>query len=68
MGFNPTEILTCAYISNLSEEDIIHLNEYHNAIKNLVRVKNVVLSETSDNTLNYKEIDIEGKRVKINIC
>jgi isoleucyl-tRNA synthetase len=68
MGFNPTEILTCAYISNLSEEDIIHLNEYHNAIKNLVRVKNVVLSETSDNTLNYKEIDIDGKRVKINIC
>jgi isoleucyl-tRNA synthetase len=68
MGFNPTEILTCAYISNLSYQDIIHLNEYHNDIKNLVRVKNVVFSEIPDNTLNYKEIDIEGKKIKIYIC
>jgi isoleucyl-tRNA synthetase len=67
LGFNPTEILTCVYISNLSKDDIIQLNEYYDDIKNLVRVKKVVLFETADNTYDYKEIDIEGKNIKIYI-
>ena len=41
LGFNPTEILTCAYISNISKDEIIHLNKYYNDIKNLVRVKDI---------------------------
>ncbi|MGN6630150.1 MAG: class I tRNA ligase family protein, partial [Candidatus Nitrosocosmicus sp.] len=67
LGFNPTEILSCVYISNLSKDDIIQLNEYYDDIKNLVRVKKVVLFETTDNTYDYKDIDIDGKNVKIYI-
>ena len=65
LGFNPTEILNYAYISNISKDEKIHLTKYFNDIKNLVRVKDVILSETSDNTLNYKSIDIDGKEIKI---
>ncbi|MGN6348450.1 MAG: hypothetical protein ACTHLL_01695, partial [Candidatus Nitrosocosmicus sp.] len=67
LGFNPTEILSCVYISNLSKDDIIQLNEYYDDIKNLVRVKKVALFETADNTYDYKDIDIDGKNVKIYI-
>ncbi len=65
LGFNPTEILNYAYISNISKDEKIHLTKYFNDIKNLVRVKDVVLSETPDNKLNYKSIDIDGKEIKI---
>lgn len=67
LGFNPTQILACVYISNLSKDDIVRLNDYRDDIKNLVRVKNVVLSENPDNTFDYKEIDIDGKCLKIYI-
>ncbi len=36
-------------------------------IKNLVRVKDVILSELPDKELNYKVIDIDGKELKIYI-
>ena len=42
-----------------------NLTKYFDDIKNLVRVKDVILSETLDNTLNYKSIDIDGKEIKI---
>ena len=65
LGYNPTEILNYAYISNISKDERIHLTKYFNDIKNLVRVKDVILSENSDNTLSYKSIDIDGKEIKI---
>ena len=65
LGYNPTEILNYAYISNISKDERIHLTKYLNDIKNLVRVKDVILSENSDNTLSYKSIDIDGKEIKI---
>ena len=67
LGFNPTEILSCSYILNISKDEIIHLKKYYTEIKNLVRVKDVVFSEISDNKFNYKSIDIDGKEIKIYI-
>ncbi|MDQ6722866.1 MAG: DUF5915 domain-containing protein, partial [Thermoproteota archaeon] len=67
LGYNPTEILSCVYISNISNDEIIHLKKYYDDIKNLVRVKDVVFSEVSNNKFNYKSIDIDGKEIKIYI-
>jgi isoleucyl-tRNA synthetase len=65
LGFNPTEILTCAYIANMTKDEITQLQDYHGEIKNLVRVKDVVISEVPDNKFNHKSIDIDGKEIKI---
>jgi isoleucyl-tRNA synthetase len=65
LGFNPTEILSCVYISNISKEEIIHLKKHHEDIKNLVRVKDVNFSEIIDNRFSYKTINIDGKAIRI---
>ncbi len=65
LGFNPTEILSCVYISNISKEEIIHLKKHHDDIKNLVRVKDVIFSEIIDNRFSYKTINIDGKELRI---
>jgi isoleucyl-tRNA synthetase len=65
LGFNPTEILACAYISNIPKNEIMQLKNYYEEIKNLVRVKDVVFSEVPDNKFNHKSIDIDGKEIKI---
>jgi isoleucyl-tRNA synthetase len=67
LGFNPTEILSCAFISNISEDEIEHLVRYYEDIKNLVRVKDVVFSVIPDNKFDHKTIDIDGKEIKIYI-
>jgi isoleucyl-tRNA synthetase len=67
LGFNPTQILSCAYITNLNNDEISRLTKYYDDIKNLVRVKDVILSELQDKELNYKVIDIDGKELKIYI-
>jgi isoleucyl-tRNA synthetase len=67
LGFNPTQILSCAYISNLTNYEIFRLTQYYEDIKNLVRVKDVVLSESLDKELKYKVIDIDGRELRIHI-
>ncbi|MDP8906141.1 MAG: DUF5915 domain-containing protein, partial [Thermoproteota archaeon] len=67
LGFNPTEILSCAFISNISEDEIEHLVRYYDEIKNLVRVNDVVFSVIPDNKFNYKTIDVDGREIKIYI-
>ncbi len=67
LGFNPTQILSRAYISNLSEDEIQKLGRYHNDIKNLVRVNDVVFSVNSHNKFDHKTIDIDGKEIRIYI-
>ncbi|MBA3977537.1 MAG: isoleucine--tRNA ligase [Nitrosopumilus sp.] len=67
LGFNPTEILSCAYISNIPEDEAQQLNRYYDDIKNLVRVNDVVFSLNADSKFDYKTIDIDGKEIKIYI-
>ena len=65
LGFNPTEILSCVYISNVSTDEIINLKKYYDDIKNLVRVKDVIFSKEVDNKFDYKTINIDGKELEI---
>jgi isoleucyl-tRNA synthetase len=65
LGFNPTEILKCAYISNMPKNEIMQLKNYYEDIKSLVRVKDVVFSESPNDRFNHKSIDVDGKEIKI---
>ncbi len=65
LGHNPTEILSSAYISEIPKDEINMLLNYYEEIKNLVRVKDVVFSETTNKEFEYKAIDIDGKKLKI---
>ena len=65
LGFKPTEILKCAFISNIPKNEIMQLRNYYEDIKNLVRVKDIVFSEAPDNRFNHKSIDVDGKEIKI---
>ncbi len=67
LGFKPTEILSCAFISNIPEDEIEHLVRYYDDIKNLVRVNDVVFSVIPDNKFNHKTIDVDGREIKIYI-
>jgi isoleucyl-tRNA synthetase len=67
LGFNPTEILSCAFISNISEEEIGQLVRYLDDIKNLVRVNEVIFSVIPNDKFEHKTIDIDGKEIKIYI-
>jgi isoleucyl-tRNA synthetase len=67
LGFNPTEILSCAYVSNISEDEIKHLVRFRDEIKSLVRVNDVIFSGIPDNRFDFKSIDIDGKEIKIYI-
>ncbi|MDQ4074169.1 MAG: class I tRNA ligase family protein [Thermoproteota archaeon] len=67
LGFNPTEILQCAYISNVSKDELNQLSNFVDDIKSLVRVKNVDLSQEIKKDINYKTIDIDGKEIMISV-
>ena len=67
LGFNPTDILQCAYISNVDENEIRQLEECIKDIKDLVRVKSVKFSNMAMEGLDYKNIEINGKEIKISI-
>ena len=55
LGFNPTGILACAYISNIPKNEITQLRDYEE-IKNLVRVKDVVFSDYRITSLTTNQL------------
>ena len=51
--------------SNIPKNEITQLKNYYEDIKSLVRVKDVVFSESPDDRFNHKSIDVDGKEIKI---
>jgi len=64
---NPTEILSSAYIMNLEKDEISSLSQHISDLTYLVRVKSVVLSEEMKEGIEYKNIEIDGKKIGISI-
>ena len=61
-GFVPTEILSYAHISNLDSDDILSLENYKNELAYYVRVKSVIITPNKLVDIEYKEIEIDGKK------
>jgi isoleucyl-tRNA synthetase len=66
-GFVPTEILSSAHISNLDDDDSLSLENYKKELAYYVRVKDIILSHDKLLDTEYKEIDIDGKRILISV-
>jgi isoleucyl-tRNA synthetase len=66
-SYNPTDILSTAYITNLEKNEISSLSKYISDLTYLVRVKAVVLSEEKKEGIEYKDIEIDGRKISISI-
>ena len=63
-GYNPTDILNMASILDLDEESLEMVKEKSQDLAFLVRVKEVNFAETCK---EYKEVDIDGQKIRISI-
>jgi len=66
-GYNPTQLLSCAYVGNLEDNEISILTKLKDELTYLVRVRSVVFSKESIDMANSKIIDLEGRKLKISI-
>jgi isoleucyl-tRNA synthetase len=66
-GFVPTEILSYAHISNLDPDDSLSLENYKKELAYYVRVKEIIISHDKLEDIEYKEIDIDGKKILISV-
>jgi len=66
-GFVPTEILSYAHISNLDPDESLSLENYKKELAFYVRVKEIILSHDKLQDIEYKEIDIDGKKILISV-
>ena len=66
-SYNPTEILSTAYIADLQKDEVCSLSLHRNDLTYLVRVKSVVLTEEKEEGIEYKKIEIDGREINISI-
>ena len=66
-GYLPTDVLSCAYVSNLNEDELTSLQDFKENLSYLVRVKSVKLSLQPNDDEKYKEVEIDGKKVFVSI-
>ena len=64
-GYTPTDILSTASIANLEDEEISGLSSSRDELMYLVRVKSIVLLKETMDKINYKVIDLDGRKLKI---
>jgi hypothetical protein len=63
----PTDVLSCAYVSNLNEDELTSLQDFKENLSYLVRVKSVKLSLQPNDDEKYKEVEIDGRKVFVSI-
>ena len=66
-SYNPTEILSTAYIADLEQDEVSSLSLHTNDLTYLVRVKSLVLSQEKKEGIEYKIIEIDGREISISI-
>ncbi|HEX5975754.1 MAG TPA: class I tRNA ligase family protein [Nitrososphaeraceae archaeon] len=66
-GYNPTDTLSTAFVADLCDEEISFLSPLKDELMYLVRVKSIVLTKDAVEKINYKLIDLEGRKLKISI-
>lgn len=66
-GYNPTDIVSSAFVANLFEEEISSLYSMKEELLHLVRVKSIVLSKTSVEKVSYKTIQLDERELEISV-
>ncbi len=65
--YNPTDILSAAYVAGLEEDEILSLESIKDEMKYLVRVKKAVLSKEPAGSVNYNSVEIDGRKFQISV-
>jgi isoleucyl-tRNA synthetase len=65
--YSPTDVLSSAFIANLEEDEIHALSAMKDELAYLVRVNSVILSKEILDKIDYKSIDIDGRRINISV-
>jgi isoleucyl-tRNA synthetase len=66
-GFVPTEILSTAYVSGLESDDLMYLENLKSELAYCVRVKKVIMSPNKLDNVDYKDIEIDGRKIFISV-
>jgi isoleucyl-tRNA synthetase len=66
-GYNPTDILSEAYVALLEREEISVLGEMKAELIYLVRVKSIFLTKDAIDKVNYKSIEFDGRELLISV-
>ena len=66
-GYIPTAILPYAYVSNLNEEELRISERLKKELAYLVRVRSVILTKDEVANAEYKNIEIEGRKILVSI-
>ena len=66
-GYDPTDILSAAFISNLEDDEISILSLMKDELMYLVRTRSIVLSKEPKEKIDYKMIDLDGRKIKIHV-
>ena len=66
-GYVPTDTLALAYISNLSMEEMLQLEDLKKELAFLVRVNSVVMTPNALPDISYKNINLDGREILISI-
>jgi isoleucyl-tRNA synthetase len=66
-SYNPTEILSTAYIADLEQDEVSSLSLHTTDLTYLVRVQSLVLSQKKKEDIEYKTIEIDGREISISI-
>jgi isoleucyl-tRNA synthetase len=66
-GFLPTDLLSFASVSNLDESELAQITKFKDDLAYLVRAKSVEFCIDKFENQDYKEINIDGRKVLISI-
>jgi isoleucyl-tRNA synthetase len=66
-GYNPTDIVSTAFVANLFEEEISSLYSMKEELLHLVRVKSIVLSKATVEKVSYKTIQLDERELEISV-
>jgi isoleucyl-tRNA synthetase len=66
-GYNTTDVLAKAYIAELEEEEVLGLSSLAEELKYLVRVNDLVITKLRVEGIDYKMIELEGRKLYVSI-
>jgi isoleucyl-tRNA synthetase len=66
-GYNTTDIIPIAHIADLSEQEITDLLPLAEELKYLVRVNKVITSKSRIQGVDYKVIELDGRKLYISV-
>jgi isoleucyl-tRNA synthetase len=67
MSYLPTDLLTYAHVSNLSESEVASLGAFKDELAYLVRAKSVEFYPHTEKEDMYKEVEIDGRKLLLSI-